>query len=55
MVEKHVVRYLKGTVDYGIKYEAIQNINLEGYVESDWVVPLIGRVLWGFSSIWDQV
>ena len=24
MVAKHVVRYLKGTVDYGIKYEANQ-------------------------------
>ena len=35
MVEKHVVRYLKGTVDYGLKYGANQNINLEGYVDSN--------------------
>ena len=27
----------KGTVDYGLKYEVNQNINLEGYVDSDWV------------------
>ena len=26
MVEKHVVRYLKGTVDYGLKYEVNQKI-----------------------------
>ena len=31
MVAKHVVRYLKGTVDYGLKYEADEKINLEGY------------------------
>ena len=27
-VAKHVVRYLKGTVDYGIKYEMNKKINL---------------------------
>ena len=36
MVAKHAVRYLKDTVDYGLKYEADQKINLEGYVDSDW-------------------
>ena len=35
MVANHVVRYLKGTVDYGRKYEVNQKINLEGYVDSD--------------------
>ena len=53
MVAKHVVRYLKGTVDYGLEYEANQNINLEGYVDSDWAVPSIGRSLQGASSVWD--
>ena len=32
VVAKHVVRYLKGTVDYGIKYEVNQNINVEGWI-----------------------
>ena len=27
---KHILKYLKGTVDYGIKYKANQKINLEG-------------------------
>ena len=27
---KHILRYLRGTVDYELKYEASQNINLEG-------------------------
>ena len=33
MVSKHVVRYLKGTAEYGLKYDMNQNINLEGYVD----------------------
>ena len=32
---KHILRYLKGTVDYGLKYKDDQRINLEGYVDSD--------------------
>ena len=35
IVAKHILRYLRGTVDYGLKYEAKQKINLEGYVDSD--------------------
>ena len=33
---KHILRYLRGTVDYGLKYDANQRINLEGYVDSNW-------------------
>ena len=33
---KHVLRYLKGTLDYGVKYDANKNINLHGYADSDW-------------------
>ena len=40
---KHILRYLKGTVDYGLKYEASQNINLENYVDSDFVGSAIDR------------
>ena len=32
----HVLRHLKGTVDYGIKYDVNQKINLHGYVDLDW-------------------
>ena len=31
---KHVLRYLKSTVDYGLKYYENQNINIHGYVDS---------------------
>ena len=32
---KHILRYLKGTIYYGLKYKADQKINLEGCVDSD--------------------
>ena len=40
---KHILRYMKGIVDYGLKYEANQKIKLEGYVDSDWVGNSIDR------------
>ena len=55
IVAKNILRYLKGTVDYGLKYEPNQKINMEGYVDSDWEVPLIGRALWDAALVWDQV
>ena len=36
LVVKHAVRYLKGTVDYRLKYDTNQKANLHGYVDSDW-------------------
>ena len=39
----HVLMYLKGTIDYGLKYEANQKINLEGYVDSYWAGSAIDR------------
>ena len=52
---KYILRYPKGIVDYGLKYEANHNINLEGYVDSYWVVPLIRRPLQGATLVWDHV
>ena len=43
MVAKHAVRYLKGTIEYGLKYDTNQKINLEGYVDSYWVGSAIDR------------
>ena len=52
---KHILRYLKGTVYYGIKYWDDQKINLEGYVDSDWAFPSIGRTLQSVALVWDYV
>ena len=40
---KHILRYLRGTVDYGLKYEVSPKINLEGYVDSNWAGSAIDR------------
>ena len=32
---KHVMRYLKGTLDYGLRYTSSGEIKLQGYVDSD--------------------
>ena len=50
---KHILRYLRGTIDYGLKYDVNQNINLEGYViQIGQAVPSIGRALQGVASVW---
>jgi hypothetical protein len=36
VVEKHVLRYLKGTIDYGLRYVSDHEIILQGYTDSDW-------------------
>ena len=43
VVAKHVVRYLKGTVEYGLKYDMNLKINPEGYVDSYWIGSAIDR------------
>ena len=43
LVAKHAMRYLKGIVEYGLKYEANKKTNLEGYVDSDWAGSAIDR------------
>ena len=34
---KHVLRYLKGTIDYGLRYVADSEFGLVVYTDSDWV------------------
>ena len=36
LVAKHVVRYLKGIVEYSLKDDTNQKNNLHGYVDSYW-------------------
>ena len=40
---KHILRYLKGTVDYWLKYKADQRINLDDHADSDWAGSAISR------------
>ena len=34
---KHVMRYLKGTIDFGLYYDRDHEYKLYGYMDSDWV------------------
>ena len=40
---KHVLRYIDGTVDYGLDYVRGDGISLVGYTDSDWVGCAIDR------------
>jgi hypothetical protein len=33
---KHVTRYLKGTIDYGLSYDGDHDFTLSGYIDADW-------------------
>jgi hypothetical protein len=33
---KHVMRYMKGTIDYGLRYASNHEISLQGFTNSDW-------------------
>ena len=33
---KHVMRYLKGTLDYGLRYASSGEIILHGFIDSNW-------------------
>jgi hypothetical protein len=40
---KAVLMYLKGTLDYGIKYTDASDVELTGYSDSDWADNLDDR------------
>ena len=43
VVTKHILRNLKGIVDYGLIYDENQKVNLQGYVDSDWAGSALDR------------
>jgi hypothetical protein len=36
IVAKHVLRYIRGTINYGLRYTASSDIQLHGFTDSDW-------------------
>jgi hypothetical protein len=40
---KHVMRYLKGTMDYGLSYDGDHDFTLSGYTDSDWAGSVADR------------
>ena len=52
---KHVLRYVRGTITYGLRYTSSSGVLLYGYLDPDWAgsagteeVPLV------IASEWDQ-
>ena len=37
---KRILRYVKGTVSYGVKFEKCQSFKLYGFLDSDWAGSL---------------
>lgn len=42
VVAKHILRYLRGTIGYGLKYKNI-DLDLHGYSDSNWLRSVIDR------------
>jgi hypothetical protein len=40
---KHVMRYLKGTIDCGLSYDGDHDFTLSGYTDADWVGSVFDR------------
>jgi hypothetical protein len=43
VVAKHVMRYLKGTLDFGLNYNGDHDFKLHGYTNSDWARSVSDR------------
>jgi hypothetical protein len=37
IVAKHFLRYIRGTINYGLKYTISSDVQLHGFTDSDWV------------------
>jgi hypothetical protein len=40
---KHVMRYLKGTIDFGLSYDGDHDFTLSGYIDADWAGSVSDR------------
>ena len=40
---KHVLRYLHGTIGYGMRYTTGDGVELEGFTDSDWAGSAVDR------------
>ena len=38
IVAKHILRYLRGTLNYGLRYVSNNDVQLHGFIDSDWEV-----------------
>ena len=52
---KHVLRYLRGTIAYGLRYTSSGGVMLHGFTDSDWAEVLwTEKTLLVTASVWVQ-
>jgi hypothetical protein len=52
MAANHILRYLKGTITYGLRYTFSGGLFLHGYADVVWAgTQWIGRVLLDIASV----
>jgi hypothetical protein len=62
IVAKHVLRYIHGTLNYGLRYTSSNDIQLHGFTDSDWAGSAkdrrsTSRICFSFNSTmisWDS-
>jgi hypothetical protein len=40
---KHILRYVRGTIDYRLRYTSSGGVMLHGFSDSDWMGSTVGR------------
>jgi hypothetical protein len=43
VVVKHILRYVRGTIAYGIRYTSSGGVMLHGFIDSDWMGSTVDR------------
>ena len=43
MTVKHILRYVRGTIAYGLRYTSSGGVMLHGYTDSDWMGSVVDR------------
>lgn len=52
-VAQKILRYIKGTIYYGLLYDPFHDFKLVGYCNNDWIDDIDDRkALHGFFSLW---
>jgi hypothetical protein len=56
VVAKHILRYVWGTIAYGLRYTSSGGVMLHGYTDSDWMGSTVDRrALPDIVSVWVQL
>jgi hypothetical protein len=43
VVVKHILRYVRGTIAFGLRYTSSGGVMLHGYTDSDWIGSTVDR------------